>query len=50
MGPAGLTVRTHGEADPARQALANHSRVLLPRITEAYEAQDVDLFRELTAE
>ncbi|MFE2282935.1 alpha-N-acetylglucosaminidase [Streptomyces sp. NPDC059443] len=36
--------------DTARQALANHSRVLLPRIKAAYEAKDLALFRELTAE
>ncbi|WP_327303147.1 alpha-N-acetylglucosaminidase [Streptomyces sp. NBC_01298] len=36
--------------DTARQALANHSRVLLPRIKAAYEAQDLALFRELTAD
>ncbi|MCY0942093.1 alpha-N-acetylglucosaminidase [Streptomyces antarcticus] len=36
--------------DTARQALANHSRVLLPKIKAAYEAGDLDRFRELTAE
>ncbi|WP_405942443.1 alpha-N-acetylglucosaminidase [Streptomyces sp. NBC_00207] len=36
--------------DTARQALANHSRVLLPRIRAAYEAKDLPLFRSLTAE
>lgn len=36
--------------DTARQALANHSRVLLPRIKSAYEAGDLTLFRELTTE
>ncbi|MER6392639.1 alpha-N-acetylglucosaminidase [Streptomyces sp. NPDC001523] len=36
--------------DTARQALANHSRVLLPKIKAAYEAKDVRLFRELTAQ
>ncbi|MFB7181731.1 alpha-N-acetylglucosaminidase, partial [Streptomyces sp. NPDC056257] len=36
--------------DTARQALANHSRVLLPRIKAAYEAKDLPLFRALTAE
>ncbi|WP_327169153.1 alpha-N-acetylglucosaminidase [Streptomyces subrutilus] len=36
--------------DTARQALANHSRVLLPRIKAAYGAADLDLFRELTAQ
>ncbi|MFD3807025.1 alpha-N-acetylglucosaminidase [Streptomyces sp. NPDC058619] len=36
--------------DTARQALANHSRVLLPKIKAAYEAKDLDGFRELTAE
>lgn len=36
--------------DTARQALANHSRVLLPRIKAAYDAKDLALFRELTAE
>ncbi|MEU6868469.1 alpha-N-acetylglucosaminidase [Streptomyces sp. NPDC046876] len=35
--------------DTARQALANHSRVLLPRIRAAYEAEDLAAFRELTA-
>ncbi|MEW2412982.1 alpha-N-acetylglucosaminidase [Streptomyces sp. NPDC046866] len=35
--------------DTARQALANHSRVLLPRIRAAYEARDPAAFRELTA-
>ncbi|MEU9160358.1 alpha-N-acetylglucosaminidase [Streptomyces sp. NPDC048424] len=36
--------------DTARQALANHSRVLLPRIKAAYEAKDLARFRALTAE
>ncbi|MFJ4780057.1 alpha-N-acetylglucosaminidase [Streptomyces sp. NPDC088762] len=36
--------------DTARQALANHSRVLLPRIKAAYEAKDLTLLRQLTAE
>lgn len=36
--------------DTARQALANHSRVLLPRIKAAYDAQDLARFRELTAD
>ncbi|MFE7093778.1 alpha-N-acetylglucosaminidase, partial [Streptomyces erythrochromogenes] len=36
--------------DTARQALANHSRVLLPRIKTAYEAKDRARFRALTAE
>ncbi|MFG2989021.1 alpha-N-acetylglucosaminidase [Streptomyces sp. NPDC048257] len=36
--------------DTARQALANHSRVLLPRIKAAYEAKDLTRFRALTAE
>ncbi|MFG2999921.1 alpha-N-acetylglucosaminidase [Streptomyces sp. NPDC048340] len=36
--------------DTARQALANHSRVLLPKIKAAYEAKDLPRFRELTAE
>ncbi|MER6777727.1 MULTISPECIES: alpha-N-acetylglucosaminidase [unclassified Streptomyces] len=36
--------------DTARQALANHSRVLLPKIKAAYEAKDLTRFRELTAE
>ncbi|MGW3322810.1 alpha-N-acetylglucosaminidase [Streptomyces virginiae] len=36
--------------DTARQALANHSRVLLPKIRAAYEAQDLTRFRALTAE
>ncbi|MCY0936545.1 alpha-N-acetylglucosaminidase [Streptomyces sp. H34-S4] len=36
--------------DTARQVLANHSRVLLPRIKAAYEAKDLALFRELTAD
>ncbi|MFJ2824644.1 alpha-N-acetylglucosaminidase [Streptomyces toxytricini] len=35
--------------DTARQALANHSRVLLPRIRAAYAARDLAAFRELTA-
>ncbi|RSS72281.1 alpha-N-acetylglucosaminidase [Streptomyces sp. WAC06614] len=34
--------------DTARQALANHSRVLLPRIRGAYEAKDLARLRELT--
>lgn len=36
--------------DTARQALANHSRVLLPKIRAAYEAKDRTRFRALTAE
>ncbi|MFD3694856.1 alpha-N-acetylglucosaminidase [Streptomyces sp. NPDC058646] len=36
--------------DTARQALANHSRVLLPKIRAAYEAKDLALFRELTSQ
>ncbi|MER7461546.1 alpha-N-acetylglucosaminidase [Streptomyces sp. NPDC097981] len=36
--------------DTARQALANHSRVLLPKIKAAYEAKDLVRFRELTAQ
>ncbi|MEU2451547.1 alpha-N-acetylglucosaminidase [Streptomyces sp. NPDC012765] len=36
--------------DTARQALANHSRVLLPKIKAAYEAKDLTRFRALTAE
>ncbi|MFG2753285.1 alpha-N-acetylglucosaminidase [Streptomyces xanthophaeus] len=36
--------------DTARQALANHSRVLLPKIRAAYEAKDLARFRELTAQ
>ncbi|MFI7178779.1 alpha-N-acetylglucosaminidase [Streptomyces spororaveus] len=36
--------------DTARQALANHSRVLLPQIRAAYEAKDLTRFRALTAE
>ncbi|MFI0058362.1 alpha-N-acetylglucosaminidase [Streptomyces virginiae] len=36
--------------DTARQALANHSRVLLPKIKAAYEAKDLARFRTLTAE
>ncbi|MFD9333100.1 alpha-N-acetylglucosaminidase [Streptomyces sp. NPDC060028] len=36
--------------DTARQALANHSRVLLPKIKAAYEAKDLPLFRRLTAD
>ncbi|OKK23000.1 alpha-N-acetylglucosaminidase [Streptomyces sp. CB00455] len=36
--------------DTARQALANHSRVLLPKIKTAYEAGDLALFRKLTGE
>lgn len=36
--------------DTARQALANHSRVLLPKIRAAYEAKDLARFRALTAE
>lgn len=36
--------------DTARQALANHARVLLPKIKAAYEAKDLAHFRELTAE
>ncbi|MGW4684037.1 alpha-N-acetylglucosaminidase [Streptomyces sp. NPDC004244] len=35
--------------DTARQALANHSRVLLPAIRAAYEAGDLARFRALTA-
>ncbi|MFK0252682.1 alpha-N-acetylglucosaminidase [Streptomyces sp. NPDC090445] len=35
--------------DTARQALANHSRVLLPGIRAAYEAKDLARFRTLTA-
>ncbi|MFD8980919.1 alpha-N-acetylglucosaminidase [Streptomyces sp. NPDC059564] len=34
--------------DTARQALANHSRVLLPQIKAAYEAKDLPRLRELT--
>ncbi|MBW5486981.1 alpha-N-acetylglucosaminidase, partial [Streptomyces bambusae] len=36
--------------DTARQALANRSRVLLPRIRAAYEAKDLALFRALTGQ
>ncbi|MGW0392035.1 alpha-N-acetylglucosaminidase [Streptomyces sp. NPDC003042] len=36
--------------DTARQALANHSRVLLPKIRAAYEAKNLPLLRGLTAE
>ncbi|MFF5447842.1 alpha-N-acetylglucosaminidase [Streptomyces sp. NPDC012888] len=36
--------------DTARQALANHSRVLLPRIKAAYEAKDLARFRELVGQ
>ncbi|MFD9356045.1 alpha-N-acetylglucosaminidase [Streptomyces sp. NPDC060031] len=36
--------------DTARQALANHSRVLLPKIKAAYEAKDLPLFRRLIAD
>ncbi|MFE5534608.1 alpha-N-acetylglucosaminidase [Streptomyces sp. NPDC056492] len=36
--------------DTARQALANHSRVLLPKIKAAYEAKDLTRLRALTAE
>ncbi|MEU9178336.1 alpha-N-acetylglucosaminidase [Streptomyces sp. NPDC048550] len=36
--------------DTARQALANHSRVLLPKIKAAYEAKDLTRFRELTGQ
>ncbi|MER5934885.1 alpha-N-acetylglucosaminidase [Streptomyces sp. NPDC002054] len=36
--------------DTARQALANHSRVLLPQIKTAYEEEDLARFRTLTAE
>ncbi|MFD7256116.1 alpha-N-acetylglucosaminidase [Streptomyces sp. NPDC059874] len=36
--------------DTARQALANHSRVLLPKIKAAYEAKDLRRFRDLTAQ
>ncbi|MGW8501346.1 alpha-N-acetylglucosaminidase [Streptomyces sp. CLCI03] len=36
--------------DTARQALANHSRVLLPKIKAAYEAEDLTRFRALAAE
>ncbi|MCX5193045.1 alpha-N-acetylglucosaminidase [Streptomyces sp. NBC_00249] len=36
--------------DTARQALANHSRVLLPKIKAAYEAKDLPLLRELTGQ
>ncbi|MEU7554983.1 alpha-N-acetylglucosaminidase [Streptomyces sp. NPDC044571] len=36
--------------DTARQALANHSRVLLPRIKAAYEAKDLASFRALTGQ
>ncbi|MGW5849683.1 alpha-N-acetylglucosaminidase TIM-barrel domain-containing protein [Streptomyces sp. NPDC055254] len=35
--------------DTARQALANHSRTLLPQIRAAYEAKDLTRFRQLTA-
>jgi len=34
--------------DVARQVLANHSRLLLPRIRAAYAAKDVALFDQLT--
>ncbi|WP_078095588.1 alpha-N-acetylglucosaminidase [Streptomyces sp. fd1-xmd] len=36
--------------DTARQALANHSRVLLPQIKAAHDAKDLTRFRALTAE
>ncbi|UQX05233.1 alpha-N-acetylglucosaminidase [Streptomyces sp. RerS4] len=36
--------------DTARQALANHSRVLLPKIKAAYDAKDLPRFRELRAQ
>ncbi|MGW7099568.1 alpha-N-acetylglucosaminidase [Streptomyces sp. NPDC054838] len=36
--------------DTARQALANHSRVLLPKIRAAYEAKDLTRLRQLTAQ
>ncbi|MFB7783042.1 alpha-N-acetylglucosaminidase [Streptomyces vinaceus] len=36
--------------DTARQALANHSRVLLPKIKAAYEAKDLTRLRALAAE
>ncbi|MFJ3583600.1 alpha-N-acetylglucosaminidase [Streptomyces sp. NPDC090127] len=36
--------------DVARQALANRSRVLLPRIRTAYEAKDLAVFRALVGE
>ncbi|MCX4524581.1 MULTISPECIES: alpha-N-acetylglucosaminidase [unclassified Streptomyces] len=36
--------------DTARQALANQSRVLLPKIKTAYEAKDLAGFRNLTAQ
>ncbi|MFF4099585.1 alpha-N-acetylglucosaminidase [Streptomyces sp. NPDC001903] len=36
--------------DTARQALANHSRVLLPRIRAAYGAEDLGRFRLLVGE
>lgn len=35
--------------DVARQTIANHSRVLLPRIEVAYKSADLALFRTLTA-
>jgi hypothetical protein len=35
--------------DVARQTIANHSRVLLPRIDTAYRSGDLALFRGLTA-
>jgi alpha-N-acetylglucosaminidase len=34
--------------DVARQVIANHSRVLLPRIESAFKSGDLHLFRELT--
>lgn len=34
--------------DVARQIIANHSRVLLPRIESAFKSGDLHLFRELT--
>jgi alpha-N-acetylglucosaminidase len=36
--------------DVARQTIANHSRVLLPRIEAAYRSADLALFRGLTAQ
>ncbi|QKW07542.1 alpha-N-acetylglucosaminidase C-terminal domain-containing protein [Streptomyces sp. NA04227] len=36
--------------DLARQALANHSRVLLPQIKSAYDAKDLDTFRQRSGE
>ncbi|WP_030778167.1 alpha-N-acetylglucosaminidase [Streptomyces sp. NRRL S-920] len=36
--------------DVARQALSNHSRVLLPRVKEAYDAKDTARFDRLTSD